>query len=303
MVGRGAPEEVRTLHDVFAIFGPTASGKSAVAELLAERLSTEVVSADALQVYRGLEILTNQPDTPTHLVAIKEVTETMSVGEYAPLAHATIDALVDMHGCAVVTGGTGLYFRAALVDLAVPPKVSAPVREQYEHVYDRDPAAAYRLLEERDPLAAQAVHENDRRRVVRALELAHAGSSLVPGSDRLWSADLRRPTLVVGLDLQAAELDARIRVRTRAMFARGVEEEVREALTADVSRSASKALGLEVLATMPAEEAYEEIVARTRRYAAYQRKWMRRIPGIVIVDAGRPAEQVVNAILDVARSR
>src|SRR5687767_1067848 len=94
-------------YEVVAIFGPTASGKSAIARLVASALRTEVVSADALQVYRGLPILTNQPAEPTRLVAIRELADTMSVGEYATLAHEAIDDLVDRHGAAVVAGGTG----------------------------------------------------------------------------------------------------------------------------------------------------------------------------------------------------
>ena len=122
-VGEGAVGSARV--EVLAIFGPTASGKSAVADAVAATLGTEVVSVDALQVYRGLPILTNQPIVPTHLVAIREPVEQMSVGEFAPLAHAEIDALVEERGSAVVTGGTGLYLRAALADLDLPPAVAA----------------------------------------------------------------------------------------------------------------------------------------------------------------------------------
>ena len=109
--------------EVVAVFGPTASGKSAVAEAVAERLGTAVVSADAMQVYRGLPILTNQPSTPTRLVGIRALGEEMSVGAFAELAHGEIDALVRDRGAAVVCGGTGLYLRAALADLDVPPAV------------------------------------------------------------------------------------------------------------------------------------------------------------------------------------
>ncbi|HXF97122.1 MAG TPA: isopentenyl transferase family protein, partial [Gaiellaceae bacterium] len=151
------------LPEVLALFGPTASGKTAVAEALARRLGTEVVSADALQVYRGLEILTDQPRTPTRLVAIKELTEEMSVGEYAPLAHAAIDELVERHGTAVVAGGTGLYLRAALTELGIPPAAPAQVRARAERAYDADPRAAFARLEALDPRAAAAVHPHDRR--------------------------------------------------------------------------------------------------------------------------------------------
>jgi tRNA dimethylallyltransferase len=304
VVGWGAPQAMTKLrYEVIAIFGPTASGKSAVAQELAARLGSEVVSADALQVYRGLPILTNQPLESTRLVAIRDLTDTMSVGEYAPLAHAAIDELVDAHGVAVVAGGTGLYLRAALADLDIPPAATPSRRAELEQLYDAEPSAAYERLQALDPIAAGAIHANDRRRVVRALELVEAGSSLSPASDRLWSQDLRRPALVVGLELPAAELERRIVERTDEMIERGVVEEARAAKRAAPSPTAEKALGLDELTALPLEEARARIVERTRRYAAYQRKWMRRIPGIVEIDADRPPEQVVDAILDVARAR
>jgi tRNA dimethylallyltransferase len=289
--------------EVLAVFGPTASGKSGVAEALAARLGTEVVSADALQVYRGIPILTNQPSHPTRLVAIRDLTEEMSVGEYAALAHVAIDELVEALGSAVVAGGTGLYLRAALVDLGVPPAPRPGARKRWETVYDADAEGAFERLAELDPAAAAVVHRNDRRRVVRALELAEAGASLVPGDDRLWSAGTRRPTLVAGLELSTDALALRIEARAREMFDRGVVEEAQRALAGPVSRTAEKALGLRELVELPADEAYERIVARTRRYAAYQRKWMRRIPGIVMIDADRSPDEVASAILEVARAR
>jgi tRNA dimethylallyltransferase len=285
------------------VFGPTGSGKSEVADALADRLETEVVSADALQVYRGLPILTNQPDRRTRLVAIRDLDEEMSVGEYAGLAHDAIDELVDAHGTAIVAGGTGLYLRAALADLKVPPAPPPGARESLEAAYDADPVAAYARLAEVDARAAGVVHATDRRRVVRALELAEVGSSLVPEGDRLWSAETRRSTLVAGLDVPPATLESRIRARAETMLARGVVDEVRRARAAGISRTAEQALGLEELATRPEDEALERIVVRTRRYAAYQRKWMRRIPGIVMIDADRPPDEVADATLEVARAR
>jgi tRNA dimethylallyltransferase len=294
---------VGTLREVVAVFGPTASGKSEVAEELADRLGTEIVSADALQVYRGLPILTNQPRRPTRLVAIRELSEEMSVGEYAGLAQAAVDELVTANGTAVVAGGTGLYLRAALVDMRLPPAPPQGARARWEAAYDADPSGAHARLAELDPPAAASVHRNDRRRVVRALELAEIGTSLVPDRDRLWSEELRRPTLVAGLDLPRDVVEERIRARTEGMFAAGVVEEVRRALERPVSRTAEKALGLRELAELPVEEAFERVLVRTRRYAAYQRKWMRRIPGIVMIEADRPAGEVADAILEMARAR
>src|SRR5262249_20633981 len=147
--------------EVFAVMGPTASGKSAVADALADRLGTEVVSADALQVYRELPLLTNQSEKATRLVGIRSVAETMSVGEYAALAPGGVGGLAGPRGPAVVSGGPGLYVRAALVDLRLPPPVPADVRERWESAYDTDPVAAYAELERLDPNAAAAVHPRD----------------------------------------------------------------------------------------------------------------------------------------------
>jgi tRNA dimethylallyltransferase len=167
----------------------------------------------------------------------------------------------------------------------------------------RDPAAAHERRTTLDPRAAAAVHVNDERRLVRALELVAAGTSLVPDDDRLWASATRHPTLIVGIDVPAAELERRIVARTDAMFVRGVVHEVREALGAGVSQTAAKALGLSEIATLPEAEARERIVVRTRRYAAHQRKWMRRIPGLVSVDGTRSPEEVADAVLEVARAR
>ncbi len=288
---------------VLAVFGPTASGKTAVAEALADRLGGEVVSADAMQAYRGLPLITNQPARPTRLVAVWSLDHEGSVAEYQRLAHAAIDELLAGGRTPVVAGGTGLYLRAALSDIELPPPAPPGARERWEAVYDADPGAAYAALAERDPAAAAAVHANDRRRVVRALELAEAGASLAPAQDRLWSSETRHPTLVCGLDLPNDALERRIAERTDAMLAAGAAEEARRALAGAISQTAVQALGLRELAELPPDEARSTVVLRTRQYAAYQRKWMRRIPGIVIIDADRPPEKVVDAILEVARAR
>jgi len=290
---------------VLAIFGPTASGKTAVAEAVAERLDGEVVSADSMQVYRGLPVLTAQPERPTRLVAIWPLEHEASVAEYAALAHDAIDAILAAGKTPIVAGGTGLYLRAALTDLGLPPAPGPGARERWETFYDEHGAVhAHGRLQALDPEAAAAVHPNDRRRVVRALELAETGASLVPERDRLWTEETRHPTLVFGLDVPPVELTRRIDERGRAMFDAGVVEEVQRALAAGpVSTTARYAHGLEDIATLPHEEALEAMLARVRRYAAYQRKWMRRIPGLISVDATRPADAVADEIVEVARTR
>jgi tRNA dimethylallyltransferase len=289
---------------VIGLFGPTASGKSDVAAAVTELIAAEVVSADAMQVYDGLPILTNRSPHPERLVGIWPLSHVASVGEYAPLAHEAVDEILATGTTPLVVGGTGLYFRAALAHLELPPAPAPGVRERWERLYDESgPAAAHARLAELDAAAAARVHPNDRRRVVRALELAEAGWSLVPRLETLFGGGWRYPTLLVGLDVPKPELDRRIAERTRRMFESGVEEEVRNALRAEPSATARKIIGLDEVATLRREEAIEALTARTRRYAAYQRKWLRRLEGLVIVAADRPPKETAAEIVALARTR
>jgi tRNA dimethylallyltransferase len=286
------------------VFGPTASGKSDVAAAVAELIPAEVISADAMQVYDGLPILTNRSPHAERLTGIWPLTHETSVGEYAPLAHAAIDAALDAGWTPIVVGGTGLYFRAALAQLELPPAPADGDRERWSALYDESgPTAAHARLLELDPVAAERTHPNDRRRVIRALELAAAGSSLVPQDDQLFAGAWRHPTLVVGLDVPKDELDRRIHERTRGMFDAGVEDEVRVALEGPLSSTARKVIGIDEVSTLAREEAITALVIRTRRYAAYQRKWMRRLDGLVMVAADRPPKETAAEIVELARAR
>jgi tRNA dimethylallyltransferase len=257
-----------------------------------------------MQAYRGLPILTAQPERPTRLVGIWPLSHEGSVAEYAQLAHAAIDELIAAGRTPVVTGGTGLYLRAALAELGLPPAPTPEQRAQWEHLYDRlGPERAYGVLGQRDPGAAARLHPNDRRRIVRALELTELGSSLRPTADRLWTSDTRRPTLILGLEVPRDVLTERIERRTRSMFAAGVADEARAALAEPISSTAVHALGLRDVAELPHELALEALIVRTRRYAAYQRKWMRRISGLVSVNADRPVDDIANEIVQVASAR
>jgi tRNA dimethylallyltransferase len=288
---------------VLAIFGPTASGKTAAAEELASRFPAELISADSMQIYRGLPILTNQPATATRLVAIRDLGHEASVGEYQRLAHEAIDQALAAGRTPIVVGGTGLYLRAALSSLELPPAPEPGRREYWQRLYDSlGPERAHGLLAERDPAAAAFLHANDSRRVVRALELTDVGRSLKPPADQLWSAETRHPTVIVGLAVPRDELLRRIERRTQAMFDAGVADEVRRAVAGPISATARKAMGLDEVAALPREEAIEALNVRTRSYAAYQRKWMRRIPGLVSVAADRRPGEVADEILEVVRA-
>jgi tRNA dimethylallyltransferase len=285
---------------VLALFGPTASGKTAVAAVLRDRLGAEVISADSAALYAGLPLLTAAPDYPTRLVGIVALDREISVGEYQRLAHAAVDEAA----LPLVVGGTGLYFRAALAALELPPAPEPGRRAFWEAEYARlGPESAHALLSARDPAAAARVHANDRRRVVRALELAEAGSSLAPGSDRLWTEDTRLPTLIAALDVPLDELDRRIERRTRAMAAAGAADEARRAWSQPLSTTARQVLGLEEFATLPEHEAIDAVVRATRRFARYQRKWLRRMRGVATLNGNRPAEEVAAEIVALACER
>jgi tRNA dimethylallyltransferase len=279
---------------VLALFGPTASGKTAVAAVLRDRLGAEVISADSAALYAGLPILTAAPDYPAALVGVVPLAEEVSVGEYQRRAHAAIDAAERP----LLVGGTGLYFRAALSALELPPPPSPEHRAHWRAEVERlGPEAAHELLTARDPAAAARIHPNDRKRLVRALELADQGRSLAPATDRLWAEDTRLPTTVVALDVPLAELDRRIEERTRAMAAAGAAAEARRAWAEPLSDTARKILGLEEFATLPEEEAVAAVVTATRRLARYQRKWLRRMPGLVTLDGDRSAEEVADGVI------
>ena len=289
---------------VIGLFGPTASGKSGVAAAITELIPAEVVSADAMQVYDGLPILTNRSPHPERLVGIWPLSHVASVGEYAPLAHEAVDEILVAGQTPLVSGGTGLYFRAALAELELPPAPASGARARWERLYaEEGGAAAHARLGELDAAAAARVHHNDRRRVIRALELAEAGWSLVPSTERLFGGSWRHPTLLVGLDLPKPELDRRIGERTRRMFEFGVEEEVRAAVLTELSETARKIIGLDEVATLPREEAIEALIVRTRQYAAYQRKWLRRLEGLVMVAADRSPKETAAEIVALARTR
>jgi tRNA dimethylallyltransferase len=286
-------------RSLLALFGPTASGKTAVAGILRDRIGATVISADSAALYEALPLITAAPSYPAELVGVFPLDADVSVGAYQQLAQAAVDAAA----VPLVVGGTGLYFRAALSAIELPPPPAPGRREHWQQEVERlGPDAAHALLAERDPAAAARVHANDRKRLVRALELAEAGSSLAPGTDRLWTEDTRLPTLIVALDVPLDELDRRIDARTAEMAAAGAAAEARAAWARPLSATARKVLGLEQFATLPEDEAVAAVAVATRRLARYQRKWLRRMPGVTILDGRRPAGELADEIVSLGRA-
>jgi tRNA dimethylallyltransferase len=290
------------MSSVLALFGPTGIGKTALAIAVADRLRAHgerpvAVSADALQVYRGLEILTGvasaeeQRRLEHRLVSFLAVTETFSVAQYAALAHAEIDGLLAEGARPLVVGGTGLYLRAALAELDLRPPPAPGVRERLmADVEARGPEVVHAELAARAPAVAAAIEPRDRHRIVRALELEAQGALTAPPADnQLWTAETRRPTRLVALTMEREQLYARIEARVDAMVAAGAIAEVRAADAAGASRTARKALGFAELLVGDVEA----MKTRTRQYARRQLTWLRKLPGVEQVDlTGRAPEEV-----------
>jgi len=297
---------------VIAIFGPTGVGKTAIALALARRLRAAgedpvAVSADALQVYRGLEVLTGAPTAAERarlehrMVSFLPVDARFSVGEYAELVHAEIDGLLEAGRRPIVVGGTGLYLRAALADLDLRPPPSPGARERWEaEVAARGAPGLHAVLAERAPWAAESIDPHDRQRIVRALELADAGELEPPdGESQLWTAHTRHPTLLVGLTLDRAELYARVDARVDAMLAAGAREEVLRAHAAGASETARKALGFQELLAGDVDA----MKRRTRNFAKRQHTWMRKLADVRVLDVtGRGNDDVAAEIEGLANT-
>jgi tRNA dimethylallyltransferase len=286
---------------VIALFGPTGVGKTAVAIALAQMLRAHredpvAVSADALQVYRGLEILTGAAKASERgqlehrLISFLPVDATFSAGQYAELAHAEIDELLQTGRLPIVVGGTGLYLRAALTELSLRPVPAEGIRERWlAELESRGPQALHAILGRRAPWAAEAIEPTDRQRIVRALELLDSGELEPPQEQsELWSTSMRRPTLLVGLVMERERLYRRIDARVDRMLADGVEDEVRRAAAAGASGTARKALGFEELLIGDVEATKR----RTRNYARRQLTWMRKLAAVNVIDTTdrEPAE-------------
>jgi tRNA dimethylallyltransferase len=289
---------------VIAIFGPTGIGKTAVAIELAERLRAEdpvAISADALQVYRGLEILSGvatqeeQARLEHRLICFVPATEAFSVGEFMPLAHAEIDTALAEGRKPIVVGGTGLYLRAALTQLDLYPPPPASVRARWtEEVERRGPEELHRELVDRAPWAVEGIEPTDRSRIIRTLELLEMGE-LEPreGESQLWTEHTRHPTLLAGLTMDRETLYERIEERVDAMVAAGAREEVERVEAAGASRTARKALGYEELLSGD----IDAMKRRTRQYAKRQLTWMRKLAGVHTIDVtGRTPADVAEEI-------
>jgi tRNA dimethylallyltransferase len=294
---------------LIAVVGATATGKSGLAIELALALGGEVVNADSMQLYRGMDIGTaKEPPAawrgvPHHLLDVWPVTRTANVADYQQLARAAIDDITARGRVPILAGGSGLYIRAALEDLHFPGTDDG-TRARLEAELDRvGPAALHTRLATLDPAAAAAILPGNGRRIVRALEVIEISGR--PFTATMPAFDQGRPAIQIGLALPRPELDRRIAARVDRMWQEGFEAEVRRLVGEGlrVGRTASQALGYQqMLRYLDSDctlgEAREETAKATRRFARRQESWFRRDPRVHWLDAtaDRLLEEALNAI-------
>jgi len=274
-----------------AIIGPTGTGKSHLALAVAERIGGEIVNADAMQQYRGMDIGTAKVDPvdrggiPHHQLDVLDVTDTATVARYQQAAVADLEAIAARGAVPIVVGGSMMYIQSLLDDWTFPATDSA-VRARWEgRLAEIGTAALHAELTERDPAAGATILDTDGRRIVRALEVMElTGQPFAASAPKIGQP--RWDTVIIGLDWDTEDLDARLLERTNAMFAEGLVDEVRGLLNRGLRDgvTAGRALGyaqvieaLDVGATPAAiDQARELTFIGTRRYVRRQRSWFRR---------------------------
>jgi tRNA dimethylallyltransferase len=283
---------------VLAVVGPTATGKSELAVALAERLNGEIVNADSMQLYAGMDIGTAKPTrderrgVPHHLLDVWPVHKSAAVAEYQAMARTSIDAIAARGRLPILVGGSGLYLRGALDHLEFPGE-SPPVRERlYAELAESGSAAMHARLRDLDPAAAGAILPTNGRRIVRALEVieitGRAFTATMPGFDSVYD------TTYIGLD--RSDLDERVETRVHRMMDSGFLAELRALLPLGLRESpnAGKALGYaQLLAVLndhgavvgELDAAVAATIRATRRFVRRQRSWFRRDPRVHWLDA------------------
>jgi tRNA dimethylallyltransferase len=281
------PEET----PVIAVVGPTATGKSDLAIGIAQALGGEVINADALQFYRGMDVGTAKlpgaarRGVPHHLLDVLDVTEEASVATYQLRARTVIAELADRDRVAVLVGGSGLYVRAVLDDLQIPPTDPVARARREEQLVEVGPDRLHALLHELDPTAAERILPGNSRRVVRALEVIDLTGR--PFSATMPERRYVRPAVQLGLTAPREVLDERIAARVDRMFAGGLLEETSRLLELGLrrGRTASRALGyLQAVNVLDGvwslEQARDDLIRATKRYARRQESWFRADPRV-----------------------
>ena len=291
MVPRRHDERLSSMmRRVLAVVGPTASGKSSVAEAVAARLQAEIVSCDSMQVYRGMDIGTakvrpSECSCPVHMIDVCEVTDDYAVAEFQRDARACVEDVCARGKVAILCGGTGLYLDSVVDEMSFPKgDTRSETRARLEsYLAEHGADALHALLAERDPKSAAEIHPNNTRRVVRALEMAEEGVSYAEVHANLKRREPHYEMVAWALTLERSKLYERIDARVDEMFERGLVDEVAGLMERGLlqSRTASQAIGYkEVIGYLEGahslERARELVRTNTRRYAKRQLSWLRR---------------------------
>lgn len=287
-------------YPIICIVGPTASGKTALAQAIAERISGEVVSADSMQVYRGMDIGTGKipvekRTVPYHMLDILDPGEPYSAALFQEDARKAFSIIDDREDISVLAGGTGFYIRAAIDGYMFPKgdQVDNPIRKRYEDIYEESGAdALWKLLCERDPASAEYVHKNNVKRVIRALEMHDRGDSYAELSRSLKDIPQTYDAIFIGLSVDKEVLDAKIEKRVDKMVQDGLTEEVAELLNSGFRDgiTAPQAIGYKEIVSYidgdtDLQYAIDSIKRATRRYAKRQRTWFNKDKRIEWLDA------------------
>ena len=303
---------------IIAIVGPTASGKTALSIALAKRMDGEIVSADSMQVYRGMDIGTAKPTEeekngiPHHMMDVADLCEDFSVARYCEMAHQVIADIVRRGKFPILVGGTGLYVDSLLRDVTfgdVPG--DEPLRESLHQLAEREGnEAVYRILCEEDEPAAKRLHPNNLRRVIRAIEMKRlTGISILEHEEQSLPPESRYDALIFGMAMEREVLYDRINRRVDQMLKEGLMQEVSE--LADYlrqSKTSVQGLGYKELiesldGRITEEEAVEILKRDTRRYAKRQMTWFRRNPDIIWLDTQETTDTLLGIIDQTMKER
>lgn len=283
------------MKNVVVLLGPTGVGKTGVSLLMAKELSTEIISADSMQIYRGMDIGTAKPSQEElqmvkhHMIDIVEPSETFSAGQYIA---AVSPIIADMHArgrVPLVVGGTGLYIKAMTRGLFSGPSADMPLRESLAEMEQQEEGSLFAYLSELDPGAAVKIEKNDSRRIIRALEVCLKGGAVMSELQQKATKPLPHRFIKIGLIRDRRELYRIIDSRVDRMIGQGLFQEVETLLAGNPSMTPLQAIGYkEVADYLKGNVAFEETVRlikrNSRRYAKRQMTWFRKEEGVHWID-------------------
>ncbi len=304
------------MNAVIIILGPTGVGKTGASILLARRLATEIISADSMQIYRGMDIGTAKPhaeireEVRHHMIDIVNPTESYSVGQYLETVVPIIERLHERGRLPCIVGGTGLYITALSRGLFRGPPADQTLRDEMLSMERNERGILYSHLRDMDPATAEKVNRNDARRIIRALEVCINTKSRMSSMQKMFTKPLPYEFIKIGLKRDRSELYRIIEERVDGMIASGLIQEVSTIVAMNPDRTPLQAIGYKEIAeylsgSISREEAIRLVKRNTKRYAKRQLTWFRKDPAIHWVDisGAHDSETICRAITDALLER